>query len=430
MKNYLILFGIVATTFFVACNKNDDSVSPEIELQNEPPLAFDLIGVTDGAADVDVLPAFSWEASIDPNGDAVNYTFSLGETINSIKPYATDIAATQFAITERLNLKSDYYWKVTAEDNKSGITESAINQFTTRGLNLPEDPILWHAPFSKRSGHTSVVFQNKIWVIGGYDGESYKNDIWYSEDGETWTASTTNAGFAPRSGHTSVVFDDKLWVIAGRLGANRYNDVWYTSDGSTWIEATESADFPSTTAHTSLVFDNKIWVIGGGLEGENLTVSNYAWYSTDGVEWTKAPELPFKRYAHTSVVFDNKMWVIAGNDEVTSGGTTARGDVWHSEDGMTWTKTSSSNSYRLRSLHASTVFDNKIYNVGGFFHGCQNDIYCTSAEINWQRVEGEKAFHGRAGHSIVVFDNKLWIIGGDTRINNSHQYLNDVWALD
>lgn len=28
-----------------------------------------------------------------------------------------------------------------------------------------------------RDGHTSVLFDNKIWIIGGYGNNGYKNDI-------------------------------------------------------------------------------------------------------------------------------------------------------------------------------------------------------------------------------------------------------------
>jgi hypothetical protein len=49
------------------------------------------------------------------------------------------------------------------------------------------------APWSGRYGHTSVVFDNKIWVIGGYNGNNLLNDIWYSSDGINWTLATNFA---------------------------------------------------------------------------------------------------------------------------------------------------------------------------------------------------------------------------------------------
>ena len=76
-----------------------------------------------------------------------------------------------------------------------------------------------NAGWSGRYGHTSVVFDNKMWVLGG----GYKNDVWYSSDGINWVCATENAGWSPRDDHTSVVFDNKMWV----LGGGYKNDVWY-----------------------------------------------------------------------------------------------------------------------------------------------------------------------------------------------------------
>ena len=50
-----------------------------------------------------------------------------------------------------------------------------------------------------------VVFQNKLWMLGGTenyyfgDEKSAKNDVWSSADGKTWTLATANAGWSPRA---------------------------------------------------------------------------------------------------------------------------------------------------------------------------------------------------------------------------------------
>jgi len=167
--------------------------------------------------------------------------------------------------------------------------------------------------------HTSVVFDNRIWVLGGYDG-SYRNDVWYSSDGVNWYCATENAPWSGRSGHTSVVFDNKIWVLGGYDGSYR-NDVWYSSDGINWYCTTKNAPWPRREGHTSVVFDNKIWVIGGW----NGYERNDVWYSLYGVNWYCATEnAPWSgRWEHTSVVFDNKIWVLGGCDS-----SCYRNDVW------------------------------------------------------------------------------------------------------
>jgi hypothetical protein len=131
------------------------------------------------------------------------------------------------------------------------------------------------APWSGRADHTSVVMGGKMWVMGGTDlrydpsQREPKNDVWYSADGADWTLATSDAVWEPRSGHTSVVFADRIWVVNGVgrfLGpdfANGQRDIWSSEDGVTWRRATDEAPWSYRSSHTSLVFQDKLWVIGG-----------------------------------------------------------------------------------------------------------------------------------------------------------------------
>jgi leucine-zipper-like transcriptional regulator 1 len=124
------------------------------------------------------------------------------------------------------------------------------------------------AAFSSRDYETSVVFDDKMWVIGG----RYKKDVWCSSNGVDWTLKTGNAGFLPRYGQTSVVYNNLIWVIGG-LSNVLNNDVWCSSNGIDWALATGNAGFMPTAFHASVVFDNKIWVIGG------RGIDSVVWYS-------------------------------------------------------------------------------------------------------------------------------------------------------
>jgi hypothetical protein len=163
-----------------------------------------------------------------------------------------------------------------------------------------------------------------MWVIGGdisvYTGS---NDVWYSQDGANWTETTSNAAFTPRYGHAGVVFNNKMWVIGGMSGSGELNDVWSSSDGANWTEATANAAFPARWGHTCLVYNNLMWIIGG--MGPYGTL-NDVWSSPDGINWTVETETaigsPF--YLHSSVVLNNKMWILLGNT-----GTYILNNDWH-----------------------------------------------------------------------------------------------------
>ena len=186
------------------------------------------------------------------------------------------------------------------------------------------------AAWSARKIHTSVVFDDgsgeKMWVMGGL-GSSNTNDVWSSSDGITWTQATASANWSVRIFHSSVVFDNKIWVIGGTDNGSHNGDVWYSSDGISWTQATANAPWVTRYAHSSLVYNNKIWVIGGYQGG----YKNDVWSSTDGTTWTQATAgAPWAgRLHHTSLVFNNKIWVIGGG--ISSGGVYDN-DVWHTSN--------------------------------------------------------------------------------------------------
>jgi hypothetical protein len=142
--------------------------------------------------------------------------------------------------------------------------------------------------FSFRSGHTSVAFNDgssdgeKIWVIGGLDSSNVRlNDVWNSTDGKTWTPvkADNSEGFSARYGHTSVVFDNKMWVIGGNSSGTINNDVWSSTNGVTWNEETDNPRFTGRYNHTSVVFNNRIWFIAGS-DSISQTAKNDVWSMT------------------------------------------------------------------------------------------------------------------------------------------------------
>jgi leucine-zipper-like transcriptional regulator 1 len=282
------------------------------------------------------------------------------------------------------------------------------------------------AAFDIREGHSSVVFNNRMWVIAGVTssmGIFSSSDSWYSEDGISWVSATQQASFQSRSFHTSVVFDNKIWVIGGDHMATALNDVWNSSDGSSWIQSTPAAQFSPRAGHASVVFDNKMWVIAGS---DSLGYRNDVWYSGDGISWTLATAnaLFSPRTGHSSVVFDNKMWVIAGLDD--SG---RRNDVWNSSDGVTWTQATANAGFPPRCAHSSVVFDNKMWVIAGADNsGYTSDAWYSTDGATWIQASANAGFSQRAYHSSIVFDNKMWVIAGYSGNSGTFFYIDsDVW---
>jgi hypothetical protein len=344
-------------------------------------------------------------SATDPDGDSVALRFAWGDGDTSLWSSWVP-SGSLVSMSHSWSSPGSYDVKAQAK----GVYGATSNWSSGHQIVIE---MLWQlatstAGWSARSSHTSVVFDNKIWVLGGFTYPSlYHNDVWYSSDGVNWTQATANAGWSARCGHTSVVFDNRIWV----LGAGGHSDVWYSSDGVNWTQATANAGWSARSGHTSVVFDNRIWVLGGSLH-------NDVWYSTDGVNWTQATANAgwSARGGHTSVVFDNKIWVLSDYYH-------SRNDVWYSSDGVNWTQATANAGWSARGGHTSVVFDNKIWVLGGSdFGGSRNDVWYSSGGVNWTRATANAGWSIRSSHSSVVFDNKIWVLGG-----NAGDCYNDAW---
>lgn len=64
--------------------------------------------------------------------------------------------------------------------------------------------------------------------MGGSIFHAYYNDVWFSNDCVNWVQANESAPWTARFGHTSVAFNNKLWVVGG-LAESFQNDVWYST---------------------------------------------------------------------------------------------------------------------------------------------------------------------------------------------------------
>src|SRR3989339_395325 len=233
--------------------------------------------------------------------------------------------------------------------------------------------------------------------------------------------STSTPAFGPnRHYHSSVVFNNKMWVIAGEgINNARMNDVWSSIYGINWILETDSASFSKREQFASVVFNGKMWVIGG-YDGNLM---NDVWYSADGISWNQATDSAAfsKRDGHMAVSFNNKIWVIGGND-----GNNYQNDVWSSPDGVTWTQVTGAAAFPGRSSSAAVVFDSAIWIFSGYVNQIiySKDAWYSNDGVNWTQLQTPPEYGGRFGHTSVVFNNRIWIIG---KISN--QNTSDVWYL-
>lgn len=206
------------------------------------------------------------------------------------------------------------------------------------GISHSADGWNWQSfSFLSSVGQTATVFHNTLWTHGGYRyGEVvtllepfYNNYAYGTSDGEHWfSGNNLTNSFTPRAWHTTTLFKDRLWIIGGRNDTGALNDVWSSLDGSSWnlVNPSRANRFPARSRHTTISYKDKLWVIGG-YSGYNVN-SNDIWYSDNGDYWIKAilPSAFSSMNIYTATVFKGKIWIMGATD--SNSGQPGRNQVW------------------------------------------------------------------------------------------------------
>ncbi|MDL5511407.1 hypothetical protein QSE00_06260 [Arenibacter sp. M-2] len=190
--------------------------------------------------------------------------------------------------------------------------------------------------FSPRGQTKLLSYNDKLYAIGGLDNPldpttGSTEEIWSSNNGADWVQETNAAPYLARYGFEALVFDNKMFVIGGALSTTFeiQNDVWYSKDGKNWTQIVHpGSSYPKRLLFKSTVFNEKIWITSGFFEDEIEEFHyNDFWSSSDGVYWKKevsnAGYEP--RFSSTLISNQNFMLLIGGGEISTNA---KFNDVW------------------------------------------------------------------------------------------------------
>ena len=203
---------------------NNCADTTKIEVFAIPDISIDTIGVS--STDVEAGSTLSISTQISNIGlkdiSPINIQFyrSSDITISTADILITSASVNTLSIGESIDVEvtaigelGRFYYGTCVE--RVGLREDISNN-CSHGISVNGN-LLWEqatddANWSARLYHTSLVYDNKMWVLGGHSG-SFKNDVWYSTDGRNWIQATDDAGWSGREFHTSLVYDNKMWVL-------------------------------------------------------------------------------------------------------------------------------------------------------------------------------------------------------------------------
>lgn len=156
------------------------------------------------------------------------------------------------------------------------------------GLNW--EAIFYNGPWGKRAWPGFQSLNGKLWLFGGASNlntgsPTYHNDVWSSTDGISWVQEIQHADFPGRYWFGSHVYDNKLWILGGysyyvEVEGSDYrgnlDDIWYSEDGVHWFEL-DTGTWPHRHAPFSWVLGDNLFVSSGAHGGNGKILLNDVW---------------------------------------------------------------------------------------------------------------------------------------------------------
>ncbi len=144
------------------------------------------------------------------------------------------------------------------------------------------------APWGSRDYPGFVAFHDSLWYFGGAKnpgqlGAEYLNDVYVSQYGDDWDLVTPKSDWPGRYWFSYTVHKNKIWIFGGwdinqiNNGQNEnLNDVWYTEEGLTWTQQAQDA-WPNRHSQFTIDADSLIYLSSGYGHGGTSRMYNDIW---------------------------------------------------------------------------------------------------------------------------------------------------------
>lgn len=314
-----------------------------------------------------------------------------------------------------------------------------------------------------RAWHSTGVYNGYMYVVGGDSGWQPSgailyNDIQYSKisDAGATTAFATSGNTFPatRRGAQTVVYNGYLYVMGGDNGGTPVNTIYYASIGADGtIGSFTTATNPFTTVRTyfaAVAHNGYMYVIGGcssaysscTAAANNLnTIYRSPLNASTGAPgaWinTNTTVLPAARYGISAVVYNNYLYVMGG----LNGSTFSNAIYFHAIDpgGSTsdgrlsgaWTTSSRTLPASMAYMQAVT-FGSRLYVAGGCSAGAltctttRNTVHYagfnTNGELSAALAATATFTTARGDFGLAAVNGRLYLTGGRTNTT----YYNDT----
>lgn len=289
---------------------------------------------------------------------------------------------------------------------------------------------------TRRSKHTMVAWDDRIYVFGGDNGRKMLNDflVSYVPDSSWARVVFTGSTPAPRYHHSAVVFRNSMFIFGGYTGdinsnsnLRNENDLYeYRFTSSQWVDWRERITGPlppARSAHGAAIYGNSLWIFAGydgnarlnDMWAIDLLSSAPQWEQID-----QSGDSPPTCCNFPVAVVDDSMYVFSGQ----SGAKITNNLYQFKFHDRCWVRISTEHLLRSdasppqrRYGHSMVAYRRCLYVFGGAADGIlDNEVHCFDVDSReWAIIHpspGSQVPSGRVFHTAAVCSDAMYVFGG------------------
>ena len=165
--------------------------------------------------------------------------------------------------------------------------------------------------------HSSVLYNDKLIVTGGYDGNATSDKIHEVQVVPPYIVKTLSRMPEARQGHCTEIFDDRLLILGGKTtgyGRNNLSSVVLYDIKNNVCKQLKPLPYEVSEMATVRWGDNM--VVLGGLDKYDKALNTVVMYNATTEQSHMLPSMRYKRCRCTAVVVENNIVVLGGvNDQ-------------------------------------------------------------------------------------------------------------------
>lgn len=286
----------------------------------------------------------------------------------------------------------------------------------SRSVSVLQDP---PNPFSNWSGLSMpsvAVIGDSVYVFGGYNGSSARDEIFEAPVSDPTAMNETSAHLPNPTSHSALaVIGDYIYLFGGiRPNASQYNDIYRApvSDPLNWEDT--GANLPDGLADAQVaVIGDYVYLFGGYISGIGYTNNIYRAPVSNPLSWTDTGSNLSSVLAFSALaVVDNYVYLFGGFNGSTYTNNIYRAPV---SNPLSWSDTGANISASIAAGYVATIGNYVYYFGGSVSTGYSSDIYRApvSNPLSWSTFSGDLYEEVAYMRGAVIGDN-AYLFGGKT----------------